>query len=176
MKMGFLASGIFWGSLVILFGLSIILNAVFGISIPLFRIVFALILIYFGIKTLAGGALQQDKNNAVFNEKTINISSKNADQHNVIFGSANFDLSSISLETGSVSKEITVVFGYALITLPANTPVRIKATSAFGSAAVPNNNSVVFGDTFYTSPSYKEGMPFVDIKATVVFGSLDIKF
>ena len=81
MKMEFLASGVFWGSVIILFGVSIILNAVFGISIPVFRVVLALILIYFGIKILAGGAFHNDKKDAIFDEKTIDACSASSDKH-----------------------------------------------------------------------------------------------
>ncbi len=74
MKMGFLASGVFWGSVIILFGISIILNSVFGISIPVFKIVLALILIYFGISILAGKAFNVPKVSTI-NDKTIDVTS-----------------------------------------------------------------------------------------------------
>ncbi len=48
--MGFLFSDIFWGIVLILTGVSIILQLVFKINIPVFPIVIAFLLIYAGIR------------------------------------------------------------------------------------------------------------------------------
>ena len=45
MKMGFLFSGVFWGGVLVLLGISIIIKVVFHIDIPVFRVVVALVLI-----------------------------------------------------------------------------------------------------------------------------------
>lgn len=47
-----LSSKLFWGAIVVLAGLVIIANAVFNINIPIFRVFFALLLIYWGVKML----------------------------------------------------------------------------------------------------------------------------
>mgnify|MGYP003990967287 FL=1 len=52
--MPFLFSGLFWGVMLVLFGASMILRAVFNLDIPIFRIIFALVIIYFGVKLLLG--------------------------------------------------------------------------------------------------------------------------
>ena len=48
--MCFLFGGVFWGIVLVLLGLSIIVRIVFNIHFPFFRILFALIIIYFGLK------------------------------------------------------------------------------------------------------------------------------
>ncbi len=175
MKMGLLCSGLFWGTVVILMGLSIILNAVFGIHIPLFRIIFALILIYIGIKILTGGSCwRNDRMNACFNEKTVCSSSVKDNDYSIVFGKANYDLSAISLEGKSINASVNVVFGEAKVKVNTNMPVRIVAGSAFGEAVLPNGNTVAFGKSIYESPSFKEGSPALNIKADVAFGSLKI--
>jgi hypothetical protein len=51
-KRGILMSGVFWGSVLILLGLSVIIEHVFHINIPVFKMVFACLLIYLGIRLL----------------------------------------------------------------------------------------------------------------------------
>lgn len=48
------ASKLFWGALVIIAGILIILGGVFKINIPIFRTLFALFLIYIGVHMLMG--------------------------------------------------------------------------------------------------------------------------
>ena len=52
--MGFLSSGIFWGTIVVIFGISMLLKAVFHIDLPVFRILLGLIVIYFGLRLITG--------------------------------------------------------------------------------------------------------------------------
>ena len=74
MKMGFLFSGIFWGVILILLGLAMIIKVVFNVSLPIFRIVFAIIFVYIGFKILVGGfggGIKTEKNDVVFGETII---------------------------------------------------------------------------------------------------------
>ncbi len=84
--MSFVFSSLFWGLIVILIGISIIVKAVFKIDIPVFRMVFAFLLIYWGVKIMFGDVFsRKSEGTVVFNEAKFNASSKN-NEYNVIFG------------------------------------------------------------------------------------------
>ena len=70
--MRFLSSGIFWGFIIILFGIVILIKTVFHINIPFFRILIGILIILFGISFIVG-AVSQRKSEAMFIEIIILI-------------------------------------------------------------------------------------------------------
>ena len=60
--MGFVFSEVFWGIFLIIIGLIIVVKVVFGINIPLMRIILALLLIYIGVSYLTGWFLRPQEN------------------------------------------------------------------------------------------------------------------
>jgi len=175
MKMGCCGffSGFFWGVLILLFGLSIILKTVFNVNIPLVRIFFAIILIYLGIKMLTGNCWSKP-NWRVFSKTEISSTESIQKEYSVVFGSANIDLSGIAINKDSVSTEINVVFGSAILKVNPAVPTKIILNSAFAGAKTPDGNTTAMGKYVYTTPSYKEGTPCLLIEADAVFSSLDI--
>ena len=91
--MNFIWSGLFWGVLLVLIGISVIVKTVLKIDVPIFKIVFALVLIYFGLKLLFGTS-HKTKDTIIFNNSKMTISAK-SDEYNVIFGSGEIDLRNI---------------------------------------------------------------------------------
>ena len=53
--MSFLSTAAFWGVIIVLIGLSIILREVFHVNIPFVRIIFGVLLIYWGVKIISNG-------------------------------------------------------------------------------------------------------------------------
>lgn len=174
MKMCCLFSGLFWGVFLILIGLTIILKVLFNIGIPLFRIGFALLLIYFGIKILTGGPICSKGKNAVwFSESKIENTSS-SDKYDIVFGKGVIDLSNVSLTSGTIKKEINTVFSAGVIKINPQLPTKIMVNSAFAGAKMPDGNVTSFGKYTYQSPNYKEGENHLEIAANVVFASLEI--
>src|SRR5260221_11993184 len=100
--MSFFSSAVFWGVIVILVGLSIILKAVFGIHIPFLPIIFGLIIIYWGVRILTGGVFSFSRSNsAVFSEAHINYDDTQGD-YNIVFGSGVIDL--FKMEASQMNK------------------------------------------------------------------------
>lgn len=164
-----LAPGVFWGILLVIIGLSIILKIIFGISV--FRIIFALFLIFIGIVILTGKA-------NIFHQqiesKTQTLPQGN-NEYNVIFGKNRFDFRDYKFENKKKVKiQVNTVFGECEILISKNIPVHIKIDAAFATATFPDNNSVVFGTSHYTSPSYKDSEHKLIIECAVVFGKLSI--
>ncbi len=172
--MGFIFSGVFWGVIIVIIGLSIILNVIFGVHIPLFRIVFALFLIWLGITLLTGGSFwSRDKNKAIFEEKRID-SIKKGSRYDVVFGKGVIDLSNIKLEDKVFKVDVNTVFASNTIEIDSKMPVKIIVNSVFAGARMPDGNTIAFGQYTYKSDSLKEDTSYLHVQATVVFGGLQI--
>ncbi|MBL8994962.1 MAG: hypothetical protein JNM63_16560 [Spirochaetia bacterium] len=176
--MGFLFSGWFWGAVVVLIGVAIILKAVFDIDIPIFRIVFGVILILFGVRLIiglqSGSPASKPRVNVFFNEERIRFDPAQKD-YNVIFGSAEIDLREATAKNeGPI--HINTVFGKTVVLLPAKVALKAVVNSAFAEARLPNGNrDGVFGEVRYQSENYVEGKAGLDIRGNVVFGQLVFK-
>jgi predicted membrane protein len=174
--MGFIFSGVFWGCILILLGLSVIIRIVFNVHIPLFRIVFALVLIYFGIRVLAGGAWCRSgchSNTAIFSDMKAELN-KDSNEYNIIFGKGVVDLTDSSLALQRKKIKVTTVFGSGEIRINSDVPAIIRVTSAFSGAKMPDGNIVSFGEYTYKTKKFSEKTDFIRIDATVVFGGLEI--
>jgi len=173
-KMCFLFSGIFWGIVLILLGVSIVINIIFGIHIPLFRIICALVLIYLGVRLLIGRSVWKCGNdNVVMTEGTIKADAAGR-AYNVVFGKGDVDLRDIQVKDKETRVELSCVFGQSFVRIDPAVPAEIKASSAFGAARFPDGNTVAFGTRVYRTKSYREGAPHLAVNASVVFGEMNI--
>jgi hypothetical protein len=172
MKMG---TGIFWGIVLILIGLGVIIRIVFNVDFPIIKILVAFFFIFIGIRILMGDRgvfhFHNTTNDVIFSENSFKASGNK--EYNVVFGKANYDFRDIVL-TEKVRVDLHTVFGGAEIRLKKGTPVRIKVESAFGGANMPNGNSTAFGTTLYESPNFNPDSAHLYIKADVVFGGLNV--
>jgi len=177
MKMG---PSLFWGLLLVVLGLSLIFKIVFKIDFPLFKILIAFVLIFFGLKLLFGSFngptfhINENENEVVFGEKRFNNPEPNKD-YNVVFGKGVYDLRDIDLRESHQYMKISTVFGATVVKINKTTPVKIRVESAFAGIDLPNGNSAVFGSSQYTSPDFDENKPFLDIKLEVVFGGCEVR-
>ena len=170
--MGFIFTGVFWGVVLILIGLGVIINVVFGIRIPIFRTIFALFLIYLGIQMLTGTSFwNKSKKAAVFEEKKIEVTTA-SDKYDVVFGKGEIDLSGIKLKDRNVRVDINTVFGGSVIKINPALPTKIMASSAFGGAHLPDGNVVAFGQYTYKNDSFKDAKIYLLINASVIFGGI----
>ena len=131
MKMGIFFGNLFWGILLILWGLSLILKS-FGIHLPLAKVFFAIIIILFGVKILVGGSFKS-QNKGVYH-KTVKGKSS---EYTTLFASQKIDLT--HLKPGDKPVEINVVFGSAYIVLPDDVAFKFLPTTVFGSLATPTH-------------------------------------
>jgi len=178
MRMGF---GLLIGVLIILFGLSIIINVVFHVHIPLFKIIFGLFLIYIGLKIIIGNTLPSPRvhwhsGDAVFGERTYQGLPSGSNEYNAVFGKAMIDLRGIELKEKVTRIKVNAVFGGAEVILDKNIPVRIKADAIFGGVQLPQNVAGAFGSAFYQSPDFDENKDYLLIDASSVFGGVEIHY
>jgi hypothetical protein len=168
--MDFLFSGLFWGIILILCGVSIIIRIVFHIHIPLVRIVFALILIYLGVRVLVGGSWLCSHRTA-FGSSSISLGSGQA-EYKVIFGSSTIDATAEVSGPAPQRTSIKTVFGECRLAISATIPTVVRVNSAFAEARLPDGNSVVFGNSTYKNAPARDGKaPLREIDAHVVFGN-----
>lgn len=158
---------LFWGILIVLFGLSLILKE-FGMHFPLAKIFIAIIIILFGVKLLIGGSSKSRK--LGITHKNI---SGNKIEYATVFASQDYDLT--NLKQDSKPLEITVVFGSGRVILPADLAFEITPTTVFGSTILPNNSYVGFGSDAKRYGAATNVEP-INIEANCVFGRLEFVF
>ncbi len=172
--MPFLFGGLFWGVMLVLFGVSMILRAVFNLDIPIFRIVFALVIIYFGIKLLVGRqAFKNEANFSMFRSSTVTMK-ESGGKYDVIFGQSNIDLTNIDISESSKKVSVDVVFGSGNLLIDPNIPMKLKVSTVFADCKLPNRNINFFGDSNYKTPAFVEGENYLLLNIDVVFGSVTI--
>ena len=169
MKMGFLFSGIFWGVVVVVMGLLLILKAM-GVHIPVGKIFFGLLFVYIGISMIFwsfGGC--RSKNKMMFNDYKIEADGKQQD-YNIMFGRGDIDLSKIAVKEKDVNIKMSVVFAEGNMFLNPEVPAKVRITSAFGGAVAPDGTNIAFGEYIYKNSKYKEGASALLVDVKVVFG------
>ena len=175
MKMVSLVDGIFWGSVLIVVGVWFIVRRSVPVHIPVIRILVAVLFVYAGVRILVRGPVSTDHNVAIFSESTMSYAPDRSREYNLIFSSGLVDLSAASPSGASIRAEVNVIFGSGTLRINPSVPVRVSMSSAFGTVESPNGRSIAFGDTVYTTESWREGAPAVEIHATAVFGRLTIQ-
>lgn len=176
MKMG---AGLFWGLILILIGIGIVIRVVFNIDFPVIKFLVAFFFIFIGIKILVGNfdfrRGNMNENTTIFGESKVVGIEGDHKEYNVIFGSSVIDLRDIDLSEGSKEIEINTVFGGTVLKIDDKTPVKIKAEAVFGNAELPNGNTATFGTNRYESESFSKDSSYLYVKVDVVFGSLKVK-
>lgn len=169
--MPFIFSSLFWGVMLLLLGASMILRAVFNLDIPVFRIIFALVIIYFGVKLLIGRhAFKSSDNYTMFRNTSSKISDLGED-YSIIFGKSNIDLTQVDLSTSVQKTSVDIIFGSANILIDPDIPMKINISTIFADCKLPQRNINFFGDSEYKTPSYVAGENFLELNIDVIFGN-----
>ena len=165
---------IFFGILLVLFGLSLILKVIFNIDIPLARVAIALFLIYLGVRLFIGKDFTLmprhiNENTIVFGQRTINQVEDDM-EYNVVFGKGIFDIRNVHpADSHEIYIRLNTIFGSSDILYNDTVPLRIKSTSAFAGTKLPNGNTEAFG-TFEFNTDSSDRKPLVRIETNTVFG------
>ena len=173
-----LATGLFWGIILILIGLSIVIRIVFNIDLPVFKLLVAFFFIWLGMRIMMGhneNSRQRDyKNDVIFNENYFKGAGIENKEYNVVFGKGVYDFRDIDLKE-SVKIKLSTVFGGAEIKLKKGTPYKIVTEAVFGGIRLPNDNTSVFGKSHFQSDNFNQAFPHLYIKAEVVFGGIELR-
>jgi predicted membrane protein len=170
-------TGFFWGAVLIVLGVCLILRIFFNISIS--RILVAFILIFIGIKLLIGRKISsslQDENQVIGGTRVYKTMPRNNSDYNTIFSKTTYDfreLDTLALPLTKIS--FNTVFGNTEILLPKCIHVQVRTDAVFASSKMPNGNSIAFGTANYISDYTDSATTQLMIDANVVFGSIEIK-
>ncbi len=173
-----MGAGVFWGALLIVIGLALIIRFVFNVDFPVFKVIFALFFIYIGLRILFGSfglfRIETGPNDVLFNEREF-YQPEHDKEYNIVFGKGNFDFTRVDLSQGNVNVKIGTVFGASEIRIDGDMPVKIMADAVFSGAELPDGNTAVFGSSSYQSDSFNPDSNHLKIKLDVVFGGVHVK-
>lgn len=162
---GIFFGGLFWGILILLIGLSIVLKYAFHIEIPLVRVFLGIIVILIGLRLIIGNTR---KSGIIPRTHTRNVNiTGNCD---VVFSSATIDLSNLK-EGQQLPAEISVVFGNAVVVIPDTINLEVMSTTVFGTTILPDRTYAGFGEDRYFIKNDPMGKSH-RIQVTTVFGKL----
>ena len=173
--MRFLSSGIFWGFIVILFGVGILLKSVFHVNIPFFKILIGIIIIFFGISFIVG-AMSQRKSEAIFRDYNFNFVTIEK-EYNIVFSKSVFDFTNFNFSNynGEFIK-INSAFSKSEIYLSRNFEYEIRADSVFGVVSLPNGESVSFGNIARLENAENSELKRINLHVSSVFGETKILY
>ena len=166
-----LFGGVFMGIIFLTVGIILLLNSFFNFNINMFKLIIGIVIVLFGVFVLFNGFSFQDSRNIVFKEGIIRVSEVQ-DEYNIIFASGMVDLSKVQVEDEVKKIEINTIFAEGKVILNPDVPTLIKASSAFGELKLPDRSSVVFGSQKYRIGDISTNQGYLEIEASVVFGSL----
>lgn len=173
--MRFLSSGIFWGFVVILFGIGILLKSVFHINIPFFKIFVGIVVILFGISIIFD-AVKFKKIEAVFGDYNFN-SGTIQKEYNIVFSKAAMDISNFDFSNynGEFIK-INSVFSSSEIYLSRDFQYEIRAESSFGTVRLPNGENVSFGNIARLENAENSELKRINLHVSSVFSEVKILY
>ncbi len=166
-------NAIFWGLVLVVAGILMILNYVFKLNIPVFKILVGLVLIYIGLYIIFGfkywkvGSYNDGKT-AVFAEMSVKPE-KIDNEYNVIFSKGEIDLTAITNSDLGKNIGISAVFGSLVVKLPADVPVKVESSAVFGTITLPDKQNMFFGESDYKTSDSDQ---FIFIEASAVFGTI----
>jgi hypothetical protein len=165
---------LFWGLLFIIAGITLMAKYLFHINVPVIRILLGVVLIYLGLVIALGRFGFKSGKEIIFSDGSLDVTDVN-NEYNIIFGNGIINLTGENEMSKNKNIEINTIFASGRIRIDQSIPAVVKVDSAFGSANFPDGTSINFGDHTYKTKAYREGEPFVPIKASVVFGQLNIE-
>lgn len=174
--MKFLFTGIFFGTLLILWGISLIIETVFGISIPLVKVGFACLLIYAGLIMIKGMYEVHNQKTIFYSQESVKADTHSKQQsYKFVFGQGTIDLSDLDTSSADIiNVQIYTLFGKATVKLDPRVATTINATSIASSVSFPDKTIVSLGNYRYFSGDSAQ-KPKISVDATAVFSALEVK-
>jgi predicted membrane protein len=177
----------FWGVLFVAIGVLVILRHYFGIQFPLIKVIFGILLVYFGVKILFTSftkatpgtptRLGPSQNIGLFSSSRFQyISNGKPQSFHTFFGDSDIDLSKMDLSRGDVDIELNVVFGEMLVVLGAQVPMQLESKALFGEIQLPNKKKITEGRHTFQSAILKASGAKINMRANAIFGEIKMYY
>jgi predicted membrane protein len=165
-------SGVFWGILIVVIGVSLLVKHIFHLDFPIIKVVIGMALILIGIRFMFSKSHKhteftyQDskENSVVFGNKQM-VFNEDQGEYNSVFSSAVLDFTKIDKSTDYKIK-VNSVFGDLKILVNNRTKVVLESDVVFGNISNPNE--------FQNMDSLDSNQIVLKLKASAVFGSIKI--
>lgn len=172
-----MGAAVFWGSLLILLGIVLVIKVIFNIDFPVFKILVAAFFVFLGIWILFGSfgkfKIRSGPNDVLFSERYYHAPFDQP-EYNVLFGKGVFDFTKVDLSQGSKNVKIGTIFAGSEIKISKDMPVEISADAVFSGAELPDGSTAVFGSATYVTDSYHPDSAHLRIKLDVIFGGVQV--
>ena len=163
-------SSLFWGTILIIWGISILIKALFGIDIPVLSTLLALGLLYLGFSLLTGNtACTVKRGGYTTHTNYSHYQESGFHKETIVFGEKTIDFTNMSPNQDTATQEYVITMASATFKINPAIPTSINVQTVMGRAQFPNNTEISVGSYHYTNSTEK---PVLHIKATVVMGSL----
>ena len=164
--MNFLFSGPFWGILLILWGLSLVLKSFFpALKFSFVAVFVSICLIVFGIQLLMLIFCRKGSSSHHRAKSTVseNYQGGNINDLSVVFSTDSLNLKTIEITDADRFVEVNAIFGKAIVYVSKDTPLRLDSNSVFGRVHKDSRIRIA-----------QESENALIIEANAVFGSVDI--
>jgi len=163
--MDWTASRLFWGLIVILIGVMIVVQVVFKIHFPIWRLLFGAVLIFWGIRVLSGKAWDRKGNSSegVFSEGVYEAKNLDVRKFEYVFSSQTVDLRHVAFPPES-QIQVEAVFASVTVLLPPDVRLEVDQEAVFASIDSRGVRTAVSPDA-----------PKVRLKAEAVFANIEIR-
>jgi len=169
-------SSIIWGIFLLLLGIQLVAQAIFGVSIPFLRVGIGAFVMYAGINIILASTLNSENPSftTLFNtgNNTSNIGvvikKNNKVTHNIVCSTSTIDLSKVKPKR-KTTIEINTTLGTSVIKLNPDVPTVVNARSAFARTSLPNETQLSLGSYVYRT--HHDSDPVLEINLNTAFGS-----
>lgn len=165
----------FYGVLLILLGILLLVRYLFKVKIPIFFISIAIILVFTGVSFFINSPGTGSENNIVFSRNKIIGSVKPGNEYSFVFGSGTIDLTKAHPQSVGEKIKINNVFSNGVIKVNPETPLIVRTHSLLAMTETPNNELIFLGNTNYQTKSFKKDAAYIEVDAKVIFGILAIE-
>lgn len=171
----------FWGILFITIGLIMLINYTLGINLPILRIVLSVGIIYLGVRLLFGSFGMDVKKvsnarQAIFTESQFSWDDNTRGKDfETVFGQSTLDLTTVEVGPDSPEIKLDTVFGKTTLIIKPGTAFRIDSEAFLGSVKMNGKKLSGLGENTFTSDNFDASKPHLKIKATAVFGEIEVK-
>ncbi len=160
------------GLIIVIIGILFLLNRFLYLNLPVFTISLGIFFVLLGTVFISKKCFHfGDTNNIILDHRSLEVS-KESNEYSIIFSDGAVDLTKVDFIGGKRKLKINSIFSSGTVIISPQTPIIIKANSAFGCIHLPDMSDVIFGSKTYKLGDFSNNKFYIEIEANAVFGRL----